>query len=267
MEDKDLIELEVRRLLAAEVESHRTYLQSQFKNLTWGVAILFTVAAAIVTFFFGKSFNESKEQLISTVDSKVIEYRLVESFKDKLDEYVLTSVENKLDEASTQQKIDGLVESATSSAVNSVQSELERTLIEAVTSKISQAQSLNSNELVKKIALPSGAVMSFNRQTCPPTWKEFAPAYGRFVRGIDKSGKSHDPDGQRKPGSLQDHMLESHSHQLTRYANHSPNRVGNGGSDRFNAPKIQERENTTTASSGGPETRPVNVALLFCVKE
>lgn len=73
MEDKEQIELEVRRLLAEEIETHRNFLQSQFKNMTWGLGILFAVGAAIFVYLFGKSVDDSTQKLVSTVDSKVIE--------------------------------------------------------------------------------------------------------------------------------------------------------------------------------------------------
>jgi hypothetical protein len=49
MNEKEELELEVRRILASEVEGHRTFLQTQFRNLTWAIGILFTVGAIIFT--------------------------------------------------------------------------------------------------------------------------------------------------------------------------------------------------------------------------
>lgn len=46
-------------------------------------------------------------------------------------------------------------------------------------------------------SVPVGAVMAFNLSACPTGWSEYAPAYGRFIRGIDKSGANIDPLGQR----------------------------------------------------------------------
>ena len=61
---------------------------------------------------------------------------------------------------------------------------------------------------------PSGAVMAFDLASCPSGWSEYAPAYGRVVRGIDKSGSSIDPDGERLPGDVQDDELKSHLHSV-----------------------------------------------------
>ena len=125
--------------------------------------------------------------------------------------------------------------------------------------------SLRNHELL--VTSLENAVVAFESEECPSGWVEYAPAFGRFIRGIDRGADPVDPAGLREPGSLQDDQYRSHSHSLSRYANHSPNRVGRAGYDRFNAPKVQQSETTNTAASGGPETRPANVALLFCRRE
>src|SRR5215471_8524467 len=46
----------------------------------------------------------------------------------------------------------------------------------------------NVGDAIQQLDAMPGAVMSFNRDSCPAGWKEYSPAYGRFIRGIDKSG-------------------------------------------------------------------------------
>ena len=58
-------------------------------------------------------------------------------------------------------------------------------------------------------AMPAGAVIAFNLPACPAGWSEYTPAYGRFIRGIDKSGSKIDPDGQRKPESYQEDAIRN----------------------------------------------------------
>lgn len=69
------------------------------------------------------------------------------------------------------------------------------------------------NEMLQ-YTVPPGAVMAFNLTTCPTNWSEYAPAYGRFIRGIDKSGTAVDPDGQRAPGAIQNDSLQNHTHYI-----------------------------------------------------
>jgi len=116
--------------------------------------------------------------------------------------------------------------------------------------------------------VPSGAVMAFDSDTCPTAWSEYIPAYGRFIRGIDKSGDGIDSEGVRLSGSLQDDSVESHSHSFT---GETVSRGGNSGTGRVVA--IGDSSNFgeytpagTIGNYGTSETKPKNVALLFCKK-
>lgn len=116
-----------------------------------------------------------------------------------------------------------------------------------------------------EVGVPAGAVVSFNSSECPKTgWREYTPAYGRFVRGIDKGTDRTDPSGQRTPGSLQADQFASHGH--TR-----PSSVFDGGDGRNGAVGgsgygYTHKSPPGTGKSGGDETRPKNVALLYCEK-
>ena len=115
--------------------------------------------------------------------------------------------------------------------------------------------------------IPDGIVVAFNNNQCPSGWREYAPAYGRFIRGIDKAGSGIDPDGKRKIGSIQDEQFFKHKH--TR-----PEGVYDAGGDsdaswvgharHFGYGHSRPPE---TGETGGSETRPDNVALLYCEKE
>jgi len=54
-------------------------------------------------------------------------------------------------------------------------------------------------------------VVAFASETCPPGWTEYQPAYGRFIRGIDKGpdNEKNDPDGQRSSGAIQDDAIQN----------------------------------------------------------
>ncbi len=272
MENKEELELEVRRILASEVEGHRSFLQSQFRNLTWGIGILFTVGAIIFSFLFGRSIDESREHLISTIDTKVVDYRIVESFKKKLEEFISIAVERAIDEEKTKEKIAVYIAAATKKAVeqakkeaeDSLKESIEDTLTKTVKEEISQTKILNASQLIEKTSMPRGAVISFNREACPHGWEEYEAAYGRFIRGTDKSGKKIDPDGKRKSGSLQNDSFASHNHE------HYIIGWGKGKSDpshaRADGNSPRNRWSYRTKNSGRSETRPKNITLLYCKK-
>lgn len=139
--------------------------------------------------------------------------------------------------------------------------------------------------------VPVGAVQSFAMSTAPTGWLEcngvtvpngsgtvsgvtanFAALYaavgstygsagklpdlrGEFVRGWDNS---RGVDSARTFGSSQSDDFKSHSHSYTGSSN--TGLVGGGGSaGLFNT-------SYTTGATGGTETRPRNVALLYCIK-
>jgi len=116
--------------------------------------------------------------------------------------------------------------------------------------------------------IPKGAVVPFHLLECPVGWSIYAQAQGRFIRGIDKSDTNIDPDGERAPGNMQKDAFAEHTH--TR-----PNDVydAGGGSD---ASWVASARNygyghanppPTGVAGQGKETRPKNVALLYCRKD
>ena len=105
-------------------------------------------------------------------------------------------------------------------------------------------------------AVPSGAVIAFDLASCPAGWSEYEKAHGRFIRGIDRGDPITDPQGERKPGSLQEDLLKSHTHT------HKAPRGFNSGAG--NHARAKPDSTGTTSATGGAETRPKNVALLYC---
>ncbi|MBC8031864.1 MAG: hypothetical protein H7Z16_17410 [Pyrinomonadaceae bacterium] len=139
-------------------------------------------------------------------------------------------------------------------------------------------------------APPAGAVIAFDLAGCPAGWSEYTPAYGRFVRGIDKSGGRIDTDGQRAPGSTQEDAIQNITGSISgvRGANNKAWDWGfrPGRSGAFDVAYSLDQYNCcgkdvykpdggigTTATFDAsrvvrtaPENRPKNVALLYCRK-
>ncbi|MCH8518678.1 hypothetical protein LAT59_02870 [Candidatus Gracilibacteria bacterium] len=114
-------------------------------------------------------------------------------------------------------------------------------------------------------AAPIGSVMAFNRDTCPAGWitadgqNDTPDLRGEFIRGLDL-GRGVDPG--RTLGSFQLDELREHSHDYLR-----TNTTTSSHGDRH--PMVPHPSNTvsaTTSVTGGDETRPRNVALLYCIK-
>ncbi|WP_299497358.1 hypothetical protein [uncultured Shewanella sp.] len=114
------------------------------------------------------------------------------------------------------------------------------------------------------LTVPEGAVVAFDSMQCPKGWKDFKPAYGHFIRGIDDSGTLIDPDGKRKPASLQADAIKRHTH-VQRYADVKGHFSPNGYDFVPHVTKTGQM-GTETTFFGGSETRPKNIALLYCIK-
>ena len=117
--------------------------------------------------------------------------------------------------------------------------------------------------------IPKNSVMAFNQETCPEGWSDFTPAYGRFVRGIDRTKTPLDPAGERAVGSLQLDALAEHTHTTTglkQYPSWSSQELIGESTDFASAIHPSVGGYAEISSTGAKETRPVNVALLYCVK-
>ncbi|WP_019606628.1 hypothetical protein [Teredinibacter turnerae] len=145
--------------------------------------------------------------------------------------------------------------------------------VEKLSEKLNNQESYIEST-VKMNMLSAGAVIPFNLDICPKGWDEYKPAYGRFIRGIDKSGKI-DPDGKRVLGSIQEDEVRSHSHDFIRYfaraGIHSSKeltlvRNGRGSAYIYVDGERQGDPKSKTHVTEGAESRPINVTLLFCEK-
>lgn len=82
---------------------------------------------------------------------------------------------------------------------------------------------------------------------------------GEFLRGVD-DGRGIDTG--RVFGSTQSDLLKAHTHSYTTIAWETPNSYPGEFS---NANDISSK-GATTGSTGGTETRPRNIAILYCIK-
>jgi len=134
----------------------------------------------------------------------------------------------------------------------------QQSLIETVNDLVKQVNQLKvENETFKKVL-----VVAVKSTKCPQGWDDYKPGYGQFIRGYDREGTIDDPN--RRIGSKQADSIQQHVH-ANMYANHSGTSpaVGYAGaSDKNSAAKTGGIEGANVSG----ETRPKNIALLFCEK-
>jgi hypothetical protein len=115
-----------------------------------------------------------------------------------------------------------------------------------------------------------GLVVAFAASTCPAPWVAYQPAQGRFIRGLDP-GATNDPDGAlRAVGSVQADGIANHTHTMGVNGADSTTMVHGGATQRLSHFKTDDfgagpKKETDANTNGITETRPKNVALLYCV--
>lgn len=118
-------------------------------------------------------------------------------------------------------------------------------------------------------ALPPGLVSAFYSSTCPSGWIEAngqnstPDLRGVFIRGMNGGDSGLDPDGNRTLGNYQTDSFKSHTHQIR-----AP---GGSNNNAFESPNVDwgtlsQPQHYNTEASGASETRPKNIALLYCIK-
>ena len=168
------------------------------------------------------------------------------------------------------------------------------------------ATKVSDNMLKEGVAIPPGAVMSFAMSAAPIGWlacdgtskavSDFQPLFaaigytyggsssnfnvpnlqGQFVRGLttNLSTASRDPlSATRVLGNVQNDAFQSHIHTYS-YLGIQQSVSNNSYSTPAGQYFLGSNLNTSTPTSdninGTPratnETRPVNIALLFCIK-
>jgi hypothetical protein len=236
---------EIIKILTEDIQSHRDYIHRLYRSA-------FTVGAVLVSIGVGLGYWILGKQL----DAKVFEYRIVESLRQRAD-------------VISKEIVDGAKIGAQNQVSLFVKEKIENEAATILNSELQKLSTKSLSELYAGVVFPTGAVVSFNRASgCSDGWNEFKPAYGRFIRGIDKTG-SIDPDGLRSPSSIQDDMIKTHSHQANMEVGAEP---PGGGAQASEAAGAHGRTGTMYKSNGllqptgGVETRPKNIALLYCEK-
>ena len=130
---------------------------------------------------------------------------------------------------------------------------------------------LTALEQIISTLVPRDAVVAFELRECPAGWEEYERAYGRFIRGIDRSpiNERIDPDGERIAGTLQDDNVGEHVHI---YQGGGAGRAPTADNDccdireTWSGGDWRQQNRRETIQNPTGETRPNNVALLYCIK-
>lgn len=269
--ERNQIELEVRRVLAEEeiklrtiladeATSYREFLQRQFKQVTIGITSLAAVGAGLFVWFFSDSVSKTQEQLEATVDAKIIDYRIVDSFRDRVNEIVkITATSDQ-----TSQLISTEVRSQATLVVTSIADEIIRS---AVGEELAKVEGLDLDALLQRAAIPAGAIVAYSDTgSCPEGWQPYEPASGKFILGLG-AGYRMAQTGGAEFHTLTIEEMPQHAHEYRTTDNGPLHDNGSnfiGGAGRFG----QVGAKPTAAMGGGRphNNMPPFLVLRYCAK-
>ena len=267
--DKDAIELEVRRVLAtqeielrklwsAEAAGFREFLQRQFRYITIGVSTFALVGSGLFVWFFSDNVKHS-------IDAKIVEYRIVDSLRNKVAEYVQIAAGSD----QTRAQITEVVRKEATDIVNQLANE---EIKKQVGIELKKVEGLDVDLLIQRATISQNAVVAFaDRAGCPDGWTRFEAANGRFILGVSDSFDPLATGGEQRV-TLTEAELPSHGHVIGPYEwGHSIN--GNGNAARIDVddgrPWSGHRGRLHADASGGGQSHnnmPPYIALYFCKK-
>lgn len=114
-------------------------------------------------------------------------------------------------------------------------------------------------KLALQIAVPKGAVMAFNANTCPEGWVDFAGATGRVIVGVDGNNEKF---AYGKTGGRADIPTDGeHNHKVQGRRNEVGGRFGNDNND----------DDWSTVKAGahshGGDNMPPFISLKYCERQ
>lgn len=245
-------------LLTEDVQKHREYIQKMYLG---ALGLLLPVFAAVIWF----TGNRLETDFINHLLDQEVQGQIDGLIEQQSGFYVSRQVESILEDEreAFANEVQNQASAAERTLAVKVAELVDQQAFEAVNRRLNDINDAQVRQELMAFTIPVGSVVPFNLETCPTGWREYTPAYGRFIRGIDRSTDTIDPMGERLPGSLQEDELKAHTHRFGWSTNITNGSDGSG--EQVGAPN--PGLNRDTSPAGGPETRPKNVALLFCIKE
>lgn len=270
-DEKARIELEVRRILSSEevkirqtlsneAAGYRDFLQKQFKQVTVGITALAAVGVGLFVWFFSDSVSKTQSQLEATIDAKIIDYRIVESFRERVNEIVQI--------AANSDRTSDIISDQVNEQANIVVNEIaDQVIRDAVQSELAKVEGLDVDALLQRAALPAGALVAFtNASNCPDGWTNYEPVSGRFILGVGGNYSIGQTGGEEKH-TLLISELPTHSHDYRTTDNgplHDNPHNFIGGAGRFGQVGTKQ---TGSIGGGQPHNNmPPYIALKFCSK-
>jgi hypothetical protein len=132
--------LALRSQITEELGGTREYLQVLFKYATWAASVLFLAGGLAFSFLFADSMSAIRQDIASQVTQKMIDYRIMESYKERLGD--------QLDLALAEPEVVDRIELAVREEVDS---QLAKKLDSIIEEKFADMESAELKEILIKI--------------------------------------------------------------------------------------------------------------------
>ena len=128
------VENEVRRILQqelmTEVREHRTFLGNLSKRTIGAITTVFVVVIAAFFFYLGRTVNEARSEIYKQIDSKIVDYRIVETNRLKTQEFVEIAVD------SSQKEIEKVISNRRGELIEDLKDTLSHLADNAINQKV-----------------------------------------------------------------------------------------------------------------------------------
>jgi hypothetical protein len=270
MESDKEIELSVRRVVSDELR-RRHGLGAAASGLgTFGLALLFAAFVVAFGYLYWKALADAEAQLEATLDSRLLEFRIVEDLRTRVDAHLREALDAAVTSDDTLAAIDALIDGQTTRAMEAVAPAIDSRVGNLV--RVSLSSLPNGTDLLGSIQLPSGAVLAFDRQRCPDGWESYDQGTGRMIvgagRGNNLSARRVGDTGGMERVTLTLAEIPAHRHANPTVGNNQVieevNGLQVGGRGSYGP---QHARPTEVAGESQPhENMPPFVALLLCRK-
>jgi hypothetical protein len=148
-EEDTKLELDIRRLLAAEVKEHREFLEKQFRQIMWSIGIVLAVALATFVYFVGKTKQELQEELRTTVSQTMTEYRINHELQARLSKMVEKAAEDVANSKTVSDSVASQVQTKTKDFVTT---ELQKVVASVLAKQVTPLKESDVLTLVNRAA-------------------------------------------------------------------------------------------------------------------
>lgn len=225
------------KLLVEDLQSHREHVQKLYRNAFIAGGVLAAIGVGLAFWLLG-------EQL----DSRVFEYRIVDSLKQRAETISNEIVKDA--EVSARNSVDSFIK-------NSISKEVDQ----RVKDKLEDLNDASLKQLVEQIGFPVNSIIAVDASTCPSGWENYIGTEGRYIVGVGPGGNVGAVIGDPLKNE-ENRAVGKHTHQ---YGFQSVG--GNGSFIRYGSGASRSNTQQTTSDSGEVEgTNAPYIQLLFCKK-